>query len=80
MIPLVGKPVSDSKYCRTVKFIGFPGGSEVKNLWVGPLGKGDSLRRKWQFTAVFLPVISHGLRRLTGYSLWDHKSQTQLSD
>ena len=39
-----------------------------------------SWRRKWQPTPVFLPRESHGQRTLAGYSLWDCKSQTQLSD
>ena len=34
-------------------------------------------RRKWRLTPVFLPGKSHGQRRLVGWSLWDHKSQTQ---
>ena len=37
-------------------------------------------RRQWQPTPVFLPGESHGQRSLVGYSLWGHKSQTQLSD
>ena len=31
-------------------------------------------------TPVFLPGESHGQRSLEGYSPWDHKSRTQLSD
>ena len=60
---------------------GFPGGSVVKNP---PADAGDSdwipWRRKWQPTTVFLPGKSHGQRSLVGYSPWDHRSQTQLSD
>ena len=37
-------------------------------------------RRKWQPTPVFLPGESHGQRNMVGYSLWDHKSWTQLSN
>ena len=37
-------------------------------------------RRKWQPTSVFLPGESHGQRNMAGYSSWDHKSWTQLSD
>ena len=37
-------------------------------------------RRKWQSTPVFLSGKSHGQRRLVGYSPWDCKSQTQLSN
>ena len=43
------------------------------------LGIGKILwRRKWQPTSVFLPGKSHRERRLVGYSLWGHKSQTRL--
>ena len=31
-------------------------------------------------TPVFFPGESHGQRSLAGYSLWDGKSQTRLSD
>ena len=37
-------------------------------------------RRKWQPPPVFLPGESHGQRSLAGYSPWDHKSRTRLSD
>ena len=45
-------------------------------------------RRKWQLTPIFLPWIlailamekSYGQGSLVGYSLWGHKSQTQLGD
>ena len=37
-------------------------------------------RRKWQLTPVFLPGKSHGRRSLVGYSPWDCKSQTRLSN
>ena len=37
-------------------------------------------RRKWQPTPVFLPGESHGQRNMVGYSLWGHKSWTQLSN
>ena len=40
------------------------------NSWVGKI----SWRSKWQPPPVFLPGESHG------YSLWGHKSQTQLND
>ena len=36
--------------------------------------------RRWQPTPVFLPGESHGQKSLAGYSPWDRKSQTQLSD
>ena len=62
-------------------FLGFPGGSGVKN---SPANAGDTCvdhtqfdpwvekiawRRKWQPTPVFLPGKSHGQRSLLGYSL-----------
>ena len=37
-------------------------------------------RRKWQPAPVFLPETSHGQRSLVGYSPWDQKSLTRLSD
>ena len=37
-------------------------------------------RRKCQPTPVFLPGESNGQRSLLGYSPWDHKSQTRLSN
>ena len=37
-------------------------------------------KRKWQPTPVFLPGKSHGQRSLVGYSPWDCKSWTWLSD
>ena len=37
-------------------------------------------RRKWQPTPVFLPGESHGQRSLEGYSPWDRKSWTRLSN
>ena len=37
-------------------------------------------RKKWQPTPVFSPGESHGQKSLAGYSPWDYKSQTQLSD
>ena len=46
------------------------------NPWVGKI----PLRRKQQPTPVFLPGESHGQRSPTGYSPWDHKSQTRLSN
>ena len=62
-------------------FMGFPGGSAVKNL---PANAGDAAlipgsgkipwRKKWQPTPVFLPGKFHGQRSLTGYSLCDASS------
>ena len=46
----------------------------VFNPWV----RKNPWRRKWQPTSVFLPGKSHRERRLVGYSLWGHKSQTRL--
>ena len=63
----------------TIPPMGFPGGSEVKNLpanagdWVGFLGWEDPLENKWQPTPVFLPGKSHEQRSLMGYSPWGHK-------
>ena len=37
-------------------------------------------RRKWPPTPVFLPGESHGQRSVTGYSPWDRKSWTRLSN
>ena len=37
-------------------------------------------RRKQKPSLVFLPGKSHGHRSLEDYSLWGHKSWTQLSD
>ena len=37
-------------------------------------------RRKWQPTPVFLPGKSHGQKSLVGYSPWDRKGLTRLSD
>ena len=61
---------------RCLHFMGFPGGSAVKNL---PAHAGDvglipgsgkiPWRKKWQPTPVFLPGKFHGQRSLTGYSL-----------
>ena len=62
-------------------YVGFPGGSAVKNLpasageagmiwvWVGKI----PWRRKWQPTPVFSSGKSHGQRSLAGYSSWVHK-------
>ena len=66
-----------------VVYMGFPGGSVVKNL---PIDAGDTRdtdsipgsgrspgEREWQLTAVFLPRKSHWQRILEGYRPWDHK-------
>ena len=64
-------------------YIGFPGGSLVKNPpplacqckshrfnpWLGNI----PWKRKWQSTSVFLPGKSHGQRSRMGYSLWGCK-------
>ena len=44
--------------------------------WIGKV----SWRRKWQPTPVFLPEESHGWKSLVGYSPWDRKELTRLSD
>ena len=57
-------------------YVGFPGGSVVKNLQetrVPSLGPKIPWRRKWQPTPVFLPGESHGQRSLVGNSSWGHK-------
>ena len=71
---------SDSDtHTYTFSFLGFPGGSAVKNLlakqeiWVLSLSQEDAWRRQWQPTPVFLPGISYGQRSLAGYNPWDHK-------
>ena len=60
-------------------YIGFPGGSVVKNRlpiqekWVRSLGWEDPLGRKRQPAPVFLPGKSHAQRSLEGYSPWGCK-------
>ena len=49
---------------------GFPDDSVGKECTCKAQGTGDAgltLRRKWQFTPVFLPEKSHGQRSLAGY-------------
>ena len=46
------------------------------DLWVRKIPRGG----KWQPTPVFLPGKFHGQRSLAGYSPWDYKDSTQLSD
>ena len=74
-------------FTTTLKLVGvFPGGSVIKNLAViqetrvNSLGGKIPQRRKWQPTPEFLPGKSYGQRNLEGYSLWGHKSWTQLSN
>ena len=61
-------------------FLGFPGGSVVKNPPADaqntdsiPRSSKMPWRRKWQPTPVFLPAKSHGQKSLVGYSPWGHK-------
>ena len=64
---------------KSIKTVGFPGGSAVRiclpirthkfNPWVRKI----SWRRKWQPTPVPLFVISHGRTKLVDYSSWGHK-------
>ena len=60
-------------------YLGFPGGSTVKNLsamqemQVRALGQEDPLEKEWQPTPVFLTGKSHGQRRLVSHSLWGLK-------
>ena len=56
-------------WCRRSKRWGF-------DPWVGKI----PWWKTWQPTPVFLPWESHGQRSLAGYSPWDHKSRTWLSD
>ena len=64
-------------------FLGFPGGSVVKDLpassgddpWVGKI----PLRRKWQPTARFLPGKSHRQRSLACCSPWGHRAGHNLA-
>ena len=46
------------------------------DLWVRKI----PWRRKWQPTPVFLPGKSHGQKSLAGYSPWDHKGLTWLTN
>ena len=48
--------------------------------WVQFLSREVPWRRKCQPIPVFLPEESHGQRSLAGYSPWDPKSRTQLSN
>ena len=60
-------------------YMGFPGGSVVKNppakqeMRVQSLGQEDPQEEGMQPTPVFLPGESHGQRSLMGYSPWGHK-------
>ena len=60
-------------------FLGFPGGTVVKNPtgdtrdMGSVLSQEDPLRRKWQPTPVFFPGEFHGQRSLVGYSPWGRK-------
>ena len=61
-------------------YMGFPGGSVVKNP---PANAGDvgsilglgkiPWKRKWQPSPVLLPGKPHGQRSLVGFSPWDRK-------
>ena len=68
--------------CNYPVFLGFPGGTVVKNVcqfrrckrqgfdpWVGKI----PWSRKWQPTPVFLRGKFHGERSLAGYSPWGHE-------
>ena len=55
--------------CRRLKRHGF-------HPWVRKI----PWRGKWQPTPVFLPGESHGQKNLVGFSPWDHKEWTQLSN
>ena len=59
---------------QLMQYVGFPGGSVVKNLPASSREVGSiqvrkfPWTRKWQPTPVFLPGESHGRRSLEGYS------------
>ena len=50
-----------------------PALQETQEMQVWSLDWEDSLERKWQPTAVFLPGKFHGQKILAGYSPWGHK-------
>ena len=60
-------------------FLGFHGGSAVKNLPAiqETLGWEDPLEKGMATYSVFLPGESHGQRSLVGYSPWSHKRVRQ---
>ena len=60
--------VNKESACNSGYLSSIPGPGEI--LWI----------RKCQPIPVFLPGKYHGQRSLAGYSLWDRKSGTQLSD
>ena len=61
-------------------FLGFPGGSVVKNLpanqetWVQSLGDEDPLEKEMATHSSILAWESHGQRCQVGYSVWGGKS------
>ena len=58
------------------------GGKLLEDGWLEQFTWNYSLqrRRKWQPSPVFLSGESPGQRSLVGYSPWDSKSRTRLSD
>ena len=52
----------------------------MKETWVTFLGWEDPLEKEMETHLVFLPGESPGQRSLAGYSPWDRKSWTRLSD
>ena len=69
-------------------WLGFPGGSVVKNLSASAGDAGSDpdawvrkflWSRKWQPTPVLLPGKSQGQRNMMGYSPWDSK-ESDLTD
>ena len=56
--------------------MGFPGGSEVKNLpamqevWVQSLGQEDTLEKEMATHSSILAQEIHGQRSLVGHNLW----------
>ena len=80
-------PLMNSSMKRVLHYdaCGFSGGSVVKNLpakqetWLQSLSREDTLEKEL-VTPVFLPRKSHWQRSLVGYSPWNSKSQTWLSN
>ena len=50
-----------------------PALQETQEMQVWSMDWEDSLERKWQPAAVFLPGKFHGQKILAGYSPWGHK-------
>ena len=69
---------STNTYWMPKSWMGFPGGSVVKNLpmqetWIQSLGGENPLEREMTTHFSGLPGKSRGQRSLAGYSPWDHE-------